>query len=228
MEPIQKLTDFTGQSLISFNSPQAMYDYALEHVKKYRSKELESFWTNILKTSTLPITEHAFLREYTWCIYVSGFSAATIAKKINTLLVAHNIEDSAGNYIPITESSIIPPEARHSIYAIFNNKRKANYIQQMRTRILIEGWKILHDTILSKRDPSWLTSLPGIGPALSCHLARNLGNLDVIKPDVHLTRIAKHYNFDNAYDLCKTLSGSDRMGKVDLILWLASVDNGTT
>lgn len=66
----------------------------------------------------------------------------------------------------------------------------------------------------------YLESRPFIGKATKYHLARNLG-LDYAKPDVHLKRLTKKFNFETANDLCKFISEKtgDRIGVVDVVLW---------
>lgn len=241
---------YPRKSLVDFPNPGKMWAFAQKHVAAHREKEFKDCWTQMLRAKDRWVDEHWFLREFLWCVYVSGFSAKTISKKYDALLRAHLIEDEHGNYIRITEDNWflpqvwrnptpgveVPPHEKKvkdvhdgyvEVYKIFKNVRKAQAVQHVRMEINGKGWFRFHETYLSDRDPALLEELPGIGPALSCHLSRNLGNVDVCKPDVHLKRIAARFGFDSVRSLCKGLS-DDPVGKTDLILWLASVDNGTT
>lgn len=68
----------------------------------------------------------------------------------------------------------------------------------------------------------FLDTLPMIGEITKYHLARNLG-MDVAKPDVHLVRLMKRFQFDDVQDMCKYVADitEDRIGTVDVILWRA-------
>lgn len=64
-------------------------------------------------------------------------------------------------------------------------------------------------------------SLPWIGDITKWHLAKNLG-VDCAKPDVHLVRVATHYQTTPAA-LCAGLSAAtgDRVATVDIVIWRA-------
>lgn len=224
-EIVPRIAPQKKQSLTSFPDADAMYKFAHSYVEKHRRGELETCWGNILSAANRQIDQHHFLREFLWIIYVSGFSAKTISAKYDSLLRAHRIENAKGQFIPITKSNIRPPMA--VILEIFKNKRKAEFVQFARRKIFQSGWDIFHAEYVADRSPVKLDELPGVGPALACHLARNLGNINICKPDVHLKRIATHYGSNTVEALCKNIS-SDPIGKTDLILWLAAIDNGTT
>ena len=223
MEPIQKSTSESRRSLLTFPNGEEMWQFAETYVNLFRSNDLRSIWQDVLNASSKEITEHLFLREYTWCVHVAGFSAAVIATKIKKLLLEHNIEDEQGNYREITADTIVTDFTK--VYAVFGNKNKANAIQRIRTMIMEDGWE-LFSSIAQSRDPEQYSGLPGIGPTLACHLARNLGNLHVVKPDIHLKRLSDHYGYIDPLDMCRTLS-SEPEGLTDLKLWLAAADNGT-
>jgi len=215
--------DYEKKSLVSFSDAAEMFKFAKNHVASRRKSELSFYWD---KAAASPITPHQFLREFLWCVYVSGFSAKTISKKYDALLQAHWIEDADGQFIPPT-SDVLSKDAWDRLLDIFANQRKAEYVQLVRKKMADRGWYIFHTQYVSYRDPQKFRLLKGIGPALSCHLARNLGNVNVCKPDVHLVRVAKKYGLPSVHALCESVS-SEPVGKTDLILWLASVDNGTT
>jgi 3-methyladenine DNA glycosylase/8-oxoguanine DNA glycosylase len=67
---------------------------------------------------------------------------------------------------------------------------------------------------------AFFRSHPFIGPVTQYHLARNLG-FNVVKPDVHLVRLAKKFSFEDADALCSAISREVglRKGLVDLVLW---------
>ena len=206
---------FERKSLASFRDAKEMYSFAEAHVDGHRKGELESFWSGIVGMSTREISEHRFLREYAWCVYVSGFSAATISKKFKDLMVAHRIENAGGDYLSV-DIGISLPGADHRLWnrdsrvlsdvlKVFGNYRKAEAVQLVRYDIWVGGWKQLHDRIIDRR-PESFEPLPMIGPALSRHLARNLGNQHVAKPDVHLKRLAGRYGHSSVDDMLRSLS----------------------
>ena len=63
--------------------------------------------------------------------------------------------------------------------------------------------------------------LPWIGQITKWHVAKNLG-VDCAKPDVHLVRVAAHYQTTPA-ELCERLAAAsgDRIATVDLVIWRA-------
>ena len=73
-----------------------------------------------------------------------------------------------------------------------------------------------------KEDINMLKTLPYIAEVLKFHLARNIG-FNLIKPDVHLKRLAKHYELD-PFKMCERLSESTGLPRhtVDSILWRAA------
>jgi len=68
----------------------------------------------------------------------------------------------------------------------------------------------------------FLDTLPMIGAITKYHLARNLG-MDVAKPDRHLVRLMKRFQFDDVQEMCKYVSDivGERIGTVDVVLWRA-------
>lgn len=69
----------------------------------------------------------------------------------------------------------------------------------------------------------FLESLPFIGKITKYHLAKNLG-LDVVKPDRHLVRLAKQYNFADCFEMCNKISleTGDKVSMIDTVLWRAA------
>jgi hypothetical protein len=74
----------------------------------------------------------------------------------------------------------------------------------------------------------YLDTLPMIGNITKYHLARNLG-MDVAKPDRHLVRLMKGFQFDDVQAMCKYVADitGDRIGTVDVVLWRYSNLNGS-
>lgn len=78
-----------------------------------------------------------------------------------------------------------------------------------------------YDCCLDKLE--FLESLPFIGKITKYHLAKNLG-LDVVKPDRHLVRLAKKYEFADCFELCKWIRNEtgDKVSMIDMVLWRAA------
>ena len=236
MPEILAPVEIERKPLNSYSDAHRMFSAAKKHVEEHRQREFETCSKNCSSAAKKEIDPHWFLREFLWCVYVSGFSAKTISKKYDSLLRAHRIEDRNGNYIDINIRNAYFSALREGgeivdgykeVLEIFKNKRKAESVQLVRNLIYKETWPSFYMKYVHDRSPAQLEELPGLGPALSCHLARNLGNLNVCKPDVHLKRLASHYNYVSVEALCKGVS-ADPIGLTDLILWFASVDHGTT
>lgn len=225
MEIVEALKLDEKISLTSFSTADEMYRYAKKHVEKYRSKELETFWNQTLKVSESEITQEVFLKEFLWVVYVSGFRAATISAKYNDLLVAHKILDDSSKFIEVCKDTLIVDKDK--VLTLFKNEMKFHAVQEVRVIIHDMGWDKFRLRYLSPVSSENLKGLPFMGPALSCHLARNLGDKNACKPDVHLVRIAKAYNLSSVKELCKYLDPQEYVGKTDLVLWLAAIDNGT-
>lgn len=225
-------------------SPDAAsaYEIARTHVGEYHAKEFEDAWGPMVAASREPVTERLFMYEYAWCVYVSGFSASVISEKFRDLLVAHRIEAPDGEYVEPSERNVITdpgelfdPEFAHEIYrdvlGVFGNRRKARAVQETRKILLDQGWERLAETAVKDRDPATIRGkFPYMGPALSRQLARNLGNLDVAKPDVHLERLAERYGYGGTQEMCDDVAARAGVpaGRVDLTLWMACVDLGST
>jgi hypothetical protein len=235
MEILKGSPTVVKRNLISFANAEEMWRYALDYVTSHRKKELEEIWSGITRAHD-NLNERFFMREYVWVVHVSGFSAKVVSKLHPRLLIAHQIEDERGRYLPIKR--ILEGDDLKPVFAVCKNRNKAKAIQKVRGLLLELGWdnfckKYVQMTdfghgILVGPDSESLRQLPFMGPALSCHLSRNLGNTDAVKPDLHLIRLAKVYGFDSAFLLCTSLArGSLYRGYVDLVLWMASVDCGT-
>lgn len=79
---------------------------------------------------------------------------------------------------------------------------------------------ILNQYECSPEPLEFLESLPFIGKITKYHLAKNLG-IDCVKPDRHLVRLAKEYNFDDCFKMCNKISleTGDKVSMVDMVLW---------
>jgi hypothetical protein len=107
--------------------------------------------------------------------------------------------------------------AGRSASTVFGHKGKAAAIDKV--------WadrEVLYRQYFEAVDPiAFLASLPWIGDITKYHLARNFG-FDFAKPDVHLQRLANHYQ-TTPQALCEGLARLTgyRIGTVDTLLWRA-------
>jgi hypothetical protein len=217
-------TKVKAKKLVDFESLDEMALHAWLIVHEHCRKEFYDSWNSISLASVDVISEEFFFRNYLWCVYVSGFSAKAVTANYDKLLVAHNLVDVRGRFVP---SEIASPPDKDQVFKIWRNHAKFNAIFKTRAEVR-EGWSPFRKRYLEDRDPLAMQNIAFMGPALSMHLARNLGAVQLVKPDVHLVRLAKKFGFDTAHNLC--LGARDAcprmahwpLGKVDLLLWYAA------
>jgi len=168
-----------------------------------------------------------FWDEYVWAVYVSGFRAKTISKIWVKLLTAYDKLELIGEPAP----SGVESEVRETAMKVFAHPRKTKAIIDASHIIRIGrnevGWERFRDTNLST--PEQLQTLPFIGKITCYHLARNIGLLQYVKPDLHLVRMAKRWGFPSPQALCEYLAREFDMqpGIVDLVLWYSASTFGT-
>jgi hypothetical protein len=221
-----------GRKLTDFPDIGEMTDHVWSIVHTHCSKEFYDSWESIARMSTDVISEEVFFRNYLWCVYVSGFSAKAVTANYDRLLAAHNLVDSTGTFIP-SMKMILPDH--DNVFKIWRNQAKFKAIHTTRLKVAHMGWINFRKHFLDARDPGAIQSIAFMGPALSRHLARNLGGVQIVKPDVHLVRLARHFMPGQDMDpvkmvenLCRLVArtrpvmDSWPLGKVDLLLWYAS------
>jgi thermostable 8-oxoguanine DNA glycosylase len=165
--------------------------------------------------------EH-FFQEYTWVVYTSGFSAKAVSRFFSKLT------DIYGDYLSLSEKTL--ENIMSSVKLVCNNKQKAGSIMKMaklmKNNIDKHGWEKYRDECLSS--PELLTNLPYIGKITCYHLARNIGLLDSVKPDLHLVRAAKYWGYNDCEEMCRDVQPEGTpLGIVDLILWYSLSSFGT-
>jgi thermostable 8-oxoguanine DNA glycosylase len=182
----------------------------------------------IRSTNFNTITPEEFFREYMWCVYTSGFNAKVVSRMFPILQDIYRPLDDVFAHCKINIDSVA---MAHHALAICNNKRKVRAIINMAFKggpeIKKSGWVIYKETKLSS--PDKLKELPFIGPITCYHLARNIGLLNYIKPDLHLNRMAINWKFENPVELCKSIQKEFNLplGIIDLVLWYAASTFGT-
>jgi hypothetical protein len=232
METIRKKVK--GKKLTEFTDLNEMVEYAWSVVHDHCKEEFYDSWESIARMSTDIITEEFFFRNYLWCVYVSGFSAKAVTANFDRLMSAHNLVDSHGRFVPSEKAQ---PPCKEKVFGVWKNHAKFNAIFETRSRVR-EGWPPFRKKFLDSRSPVDIQQIPFMGPALSRHLARNLGGVQIVKPDVHMVRLTKKFlpsnaewwetGLDETERLCLAASNSFQrmkdwpLGKVDLLLWYAS------
>jgi hypothetical protein len=147
------------------------------------------------------------VREAAWVILNSGFRFQVVQRVWPRVTAAFRFWDIE----QIDESCVI------EALGVLKNVGKMNAIWDIAKLVREEG---VDDILRDAADPPKLRRLPWIGKITCWHLAKVLG-VDVIKPDVHLTRAAKAAGFETALGLCENireLSG-DRLTVIDSVLW---------
>jgi endonuclease III len=153
-------------------------------------------------------------------VHATGFSAKAVGKFIKKLLEAY------GSYSSISGESFETMFVR--VKKVCNNEQKAFAVYKT-AKILkeaSENWKKWKQENASH--PDLLKKLPYIGKVTCFHLARNIGLLEFVKPDLHLVRMANHWGFKDSVSLCEAVRPVGMpLGVVDLILWFSASTFGT-
>jgi endonuclease III len=210
---------FTNEEIPDLNNtPKDYFKKASEFAYKYYGDEIKK----ISNTKFDELTPHYFFNEFIWVVHTSGFSAKAVSKFFNKLVIAY------GDYEELSEDSLDNLILR--IKNICNNKNKANSILKMakllNKNVQTCGWKTFRDKHLSSTQ--MLTKLPHIGEITCFHLARNIGILNSVKPDLHLARAARHWGYDTCESMCHDLQPEGiPLGIVDLILWYSLSSHGS-
>lgn len=201
---------------------------ALEFTTEYYKEDLD----RISSTKFENITPDFFLREMAWCICVSGFNAKVVSKFFPKLLeildpMFSDIANGKWQYWDDCRYTLDKPLA-----GVFRNKRKMdaiiyNSIELVSRGIKKKSWELYRDSELDS--PDKLEKFQMIGPAISKHLARNIGLLNFVKPDVHLKRFALNWKFKDPDELCLAIQKEFNLplGLIDLVLWYGASTFGT-
>jgi thermostable 8-oxoguanine DNA glycosylase len=184
-------------------------------------------YDRIANTNFKMLSKEAFFKEYVWCVYVSGFRASIVSKKWKALMRAYR---PLFDFNRPVACKIDYDEVIKEAMIVFANGRKVAAVVE--THKTIDGlglvdWAEFRDDRLAT--PELLQRLPFIGKITCYHLARNIGLLDFVKPDVHLVRMAKHWGYADPQTMCEELGEKFDLkpGLVDLVLWYAASTFGT-
>lgn len=162
------------------------------------------------------VTPADFWIEYIWVVYVSGLSASAVAGMWPRLVQAAGFcNEDMGEMVLF--SRLAP---------VNRNRTKARALHSTRQELARLGWRTFRGAYL--HDVWSMQRLPMVGKITRYHLARNLGH-DVVKPDIHLARLAGRYGHHSPFDMCMALARQTgkRVGVVDLTLWAYCAAAGT-
>ena len=186
------------------------YETARTYIKgALLSAELD--WQRSTEPSSF--TEQDLLREAAWVILCSGFREATVRAHFDYISLCYCDWESAE---AIVESAVMCREAAGSV---FNHAAKLHAICQVAEIVQGDGFDCIKQRLLLDPIPQ-LRRFAFIGPVTAWHLAKNLG-FDVAKPDRHLMKISKAFNFPSPAHLCEALANvtGESVKVVDIALW---------
>jgi hypothetical protein len=143
------------------------------------------------------INNDQFANETVWVILNSGMREQ-IARKISDKI-----------YSALQEG--------RDISTAFGHKGKVAAIEY----VIQNSGKLFCGYVESEDKISFLETIPFIGKITKYHLAKNLGH-NCVKPDRHLTRVAKQYD-TTPDNLCEQIAkeSGDRKCVVDIVIWRA-------
>jgi len=211
MEPQKTLPpSHRSWSPLRTDSPQSIFGKAAGFTKEYYRETVD----RISNTALPNVSPEFFFDEYTWVVHATGFSSHAVTKFMPALRSAWG----PVLLIPSDLGQVLP-----GVLKVCNNPVKARSIHK--TAMIIQAavsggeWENWKRDYLST--PEALSNLPYIGKITSMHLARNLGNLQVVKPDLHLVRMAQHFGYKDAFVMVAEMSKQESLepGIADLCLW---------
>lgn len=176
------------------------------------------------------LRERRFFEQYCYVIYASGFNVEILQNIWPRL---------SSEWCDFEPHELKRMRSIERVLKVFNNRRKAECFLAGVKEISKEGFSAfkkrvateMYDEIATRRKSSAKTrsrglsikaieNLPGLGPITKYHLAKNIGLLDAIKPDIWVVRAAAAVNaspeqFGNT--MAEKLSVSKHL--LDVAIW---------
>lgn len=184
-------------------------------VQKQYPNELATVYS-FLKSNPEWIGKQDFLRQYVHVVYCSGFKYSVVVQNWA------NIEHAWMGFDPYEiRDNLEWCKAQAS--KIINHKGKIKAIAETSVWLTkITGTYLTQFILDAQKKIDLFKRLGYIGDITKYHLGICMG-FDVIKPDVHVQRIADHYDMD-PFKMCEQLSEQTGLPKrvVDAILWRAA------
>ena len=158
----------------------------------------------------------AFLEQYLWVIFVSGFRNAVVEKHFDGLMAGFHDLDL---------DRIVAMESIDAQTLPVRNQRKADAFLKGCRLIHREGWNAFKERLQARRR-SALRELPFMGPATSQHMALALGIEDTEKADTWIRQCAEQCSatVDQMITFLSKEYGLTRQ-RVDAYLWQYCRDN---
>ncbi len=231
MEPRRDLTpEEMADGPTPADSPKDYFRKAREFTEKYYHEDMDRIWS----TKFDEVGPNQFFIELVWVIHATGFNAKVVAKLLPRLTPAYGIGEDGSGWDRLGKEAVDSMLAR--VLPVCNNPQKARAVHSTAKLMAdsmfpddvlrTESWEDFRRVRLSS--PALLAKLPYIGKITCMHLARNIGILDCVKPDLHLVRLADHWGFKDCVEMCLAIKPEDMpLGIVDLCLWMASSTFGT-
>ena len=188
---------------------QRMYAAAFQHLTQTRPDMLDEA-RGVGPHTFKRLTAVAFLEQYCWVVYASGFRYAHVERlfpRIRAAFADFRLER-------LQRMRTIRP-----VLSAFNNPSKATSFLTGSKAIAAEGFNRFKKR-LKAEGTNALESLPGVGPVTKHHLAKNIGLVDVAKPDIWLRRAASCCDC-SVDELVQYLSASngESHNVVDVAIW---------
>ena len=196
------------------------FEKALIFTRKFYQKELDQI-SSVKFEDLHPVH---FFREVCWVIHATGFSAKAVGKFFERLMTAY------GDFIDLAQEDKNTVIER--VRKVVNNPPKIIAVHQMAKNLTLGlgtvGWEEYKNQNLSS--PDLLKKLPYIGKITCFHLARNIGLLECVKPDLHLVRLAKHWGYKDCLSMCEDIQKQHEetsgeklpLGIIDLAIWFSA------
>jgi endonuclease III len=219
MEPHKQLDGIEEYRPDLASGPQEYFRKALMFAIDYYGEQMDE----ISSVKFEKVAPEYFWREYIWVVHATGFSAKAVGKFMPRLAAAY------GNYWELAELDF--DFAFSFVKPVCNNPQKAKAVwktaQLLRNEMIEKKfWPEVRQELIST--PEKLKELPYIGKVTCFHLARNIGLLDFVKPDLHLIRMAEYWKFKDCVEMCKAVQPVGMpLGIVDLVLWYSASTFGT-
>ena len=108
----------------------------------------------------------------------------------------------------------------NTVLQAFGNKRKAECFLRGAKQIASEGFVAFKKRV--EQSPiQTLAELPGIGPITKYHLSKNIGILDVAKPDIWLVRAADLCNASSVEQMIDYIANelNETRHTIDIAIW---------
>ncbi len=197
-------------------------DDHLEYFKKaygFTTTYYKSEYETISSVSFKDLTPQKFFSEYVWVVHATGFSAKAVGGFIPKLMLAYGTHESLSQ-----ESFNVVMER---VKLVCNNPQKAKAVFDTASLLSKVPWADFKRDYLSSKEK--IQTLPYIGKVTCYHLGRNIGHIDMVKPDLHLVRLADRFGFSSSEDMIKSMSPDDSipLGLRDLCVWYYASTFGT-